>query len=248
MAVKITTLEERPELGDAIHDMPDDWPEFVQNDPVGWAHFPRLAGTFPEFTLIATDEEGVAVARAYAVPFVLGAPGRGELPPNGWDQALLWAFSDHRRGVRCDTVSAIEIMVRPDRRGRGLSGTILAAMRENVRARGFTELVAPVRPNGKHREPSTPMAEYALRTRDDGLPVDPWLRTHVRAGGVIHSVAPASMAVPGSLAQWREWTGLPFDADGWVEVPGALVPVRCVPEQDYATYVEPNVWVRHSLG
>lgn len=32
-----------------------------------------------------------------------------------------------------------------------------------------------------------------------------------------------------------------------VEVPGALVPVTCVPEHDYAVYVELNVWMRHRL-
>ncbi|GIH68589.1 GNAT family N-acetyltransferase [Sphaerimonospora thailandensis] len=248
MDMKITTLAERPELRGPLWEMPDDWPVFVLNDPVGWAYFGQLADAFPEFTLVATDEGGEVVARAHAVPFQLGAPGRGKLPPTGWDQVLMWAFSDHRRGARVDTVSALDITVRPDLRGKGLSGKMLAAMRANARSRGFTEVVAPVRPSGKLLEPATPMAEYARRTRVDGLPVDPWLRTHVRAGGVIVCVAPASMAVPGSLAQWREWTGLPFDSDGWVEVPGALVPVRCVLEHDFATYVEPNVWVRHSLA
>lgn len=159
----------------------------------------------------------------------------------------MWALSDRRRGTEPDTVSAIEITVQPDRQGQGLSGRMVAAMRDNARGRGFRELVAPVRPTAKHHEPATPMAEYAFRTRDDGLPFDPWLRTHVRAGSVIDSVAPASMVVSGSLAQWREWTGLPFDTDGWVDVPAALVPVRCVPDHDYAVYVEPNVWVRHAL-
>ena len=60
--------------------------------------------------------------------------------------------------------------------------------------------------------PHTPMGEYAARTRDDGLPHDPWLRVHVRAGGVIDRVAPASMVILGTLAEWREWTGLPFAA------------------------------------
>lgn len=30
-------------------------------------------------------------------------------------------------------------------------------------------------------------------------------------------------------------------------MPGALVPVRVSVEHDHAVYVEPNVWVRHSL-
>jgi hypothetical protein len=30
-------------------------------------------------------------------------------------------------------------------------------------------------------------------------------------------------------------------------VPGALVPVQCSVEHDYAVYVEPGVWVHHKL-
>jgi hypothetical protein len=92
------------------------------------------------------------------------------------------------------------------------------------------------------------MSEYITMTRPDGLPQDAWLRVHVRAGAVIEKVAPASMVMVGSLAQWRVWTGLPFDTDGDVVVPGALVPVKCSAAHDYAVYVEPNVWVRHDLG
>ncbi|MCD6639370.1 MAG: N-acetyltransferase, partial [Nocardioides sp.] len=88
----------------------------------------------------------------------------------------------------------------------------------------------------------------AFRTRDDGLPVDPWLRVHVRAGGRIDRVAPRSMVIPGTLEEWREWTGLPFDRTGPVEVPGALAPVLCDAEHGTAVYVEPNVWVRHRTG
>ncbi|MGW7456817.1 N-acetyltransferase [Streptomyces sp. NPDC054797] len=134
-----------------------------------------------------------------------------------------------------------------DRQGQGLSGLMLAAMRDNARARGFAEAVAPVRPSAKSAEPDTSIHEYAYRKREDGLPHDPWLRVHVRAGGVVDSVAPLSMTVNGSLDQWRAWTGLPFDVPGPVHVPGALTPVDCAPEQGYAVYVEPNVWVRHSL-
>ncbi|NUR67376.1 MAG: N-acetyltransferase, partial [Streptomyces sp.] len=109
------------------------------------------------------------------------------------------------------------------------------------------EVVAPVRPSAKHLEPHTPIEEYAHRVRPDGLPHDPWLRVHARAGATVEAVAPASMTVVGSLEQWRRWTGLPFDTRGDIEVPGALVPVRCEPERGYAVYVEPNVWMRHPL-
>jgi hypothetical protein len=56
------------------------------------------------------------------------------------------------------------------------------------------------------------------------------------------------MVVPGSLEDWRLWTGLPFDESGSVEVPGALAPVHVSVEHDHAIYVEANVWVHHRLG
>jgi hypothetical protein len=55
------------------------------------------------------------------------------------------------------------------------------------------------------------------------------------------------MVIPGTLAEWRSWTGLPFDESGPVVVPGALVPVQCSVEHDYAVYVEPAVWLHHQL-
>lgn len=70
----------------------------------------------------------------------------------------------------------------------------------------------------------------------------------MKAGAEILKVAPKSMVISGSLEEWRDWTGLPFDRTGEVIVPKALVPVQCVVEHDYAVYVEPNVWVRHDLA
>ncbi|MGW7431951.1 N-acetyltransferase [Streptomyces sp. NPDC054861] len=248
MELNITTLAERPELEGPMWRMLDLWPEFMLHDPIGWANIGRIVGELPEYVLVATDPEGTVVARAFSVPFQLGAEGRGELPATGWDQVLLWAFSDKRHGRIPDTVSAIEVTVAREALGRGISARMLAAMRDNAERLGFTQLVAPVRPNGKHLEAGTPMSEYAFRTREaDGLPTDPWLRVHVRAGGAVESVAPVSMTIAAALDDWRKWTGLPFDTDGPVEVEGALVPVHCDVSRGYAVYVEPNVWVRHRL-
>lgn len=247
MSLTITTLAERPELTGAFWELRDNWPRYITEDRVSWFHYGAILTTFPEYVLVATDADGQLMARALSVPFKLDLDGRRELPSGGWDQALLWAFSDHRAGREPDVVSAIEISVDNRHLGRGLSREVLAGMRDNARSRGFAELVAPLRPTGKHLEPDAPMSEYAWRTREDGLPHDPWIRTHVRAGAVIDSVASTSMVVTGSLADWRTWTGLPFDTSGPVVVPSGLNPARCYVEADYAVYVEPNVWVRHAL-
>jgi len=112
---------------------------------------------------------------------------------------------------------------------------------------GFSSLVAPVRPNEKHLKPAMSIAEYAALRRADGLPVDAWLRTHVRAGGTIVGVSPRAMMMAGTVAEWREWTGLPFDTTGPVTVQEALVPVHCDLAQNYAAYCEPCIWVHHLL-
>jgi GNAT superfamily N-acetyltransferase len=247
MDVKVSSVAERPERVPALFEMADTWPEFVTNDPVGNAHYGRIPTELPQYALFAEDEHGEIVAHAFSVPFALDADGRRTLPARGWDQILLWAFADLRRGTRPDTVSAISVTIAPHAQGHGLSAVMLSAMRDNARALGFREVVAPVRPSAKHREPHTPITEYARRIRPDGLPEDPWLRVHARAGATIDSIAPASMTVGASLEEWRRWTGLPFDTAADVEVPGALVPVRCEPERGYAVYVEPNVWMRHPL-
>ncbi|TDC01441.1 N-acetyltransferase [Nonomuraea longispora] len=244
MALQITTLAERPEFASTLWDMDHTWQEFMLNDPIADLFYPVATTTYADYVLVADDdaEPGRLVARACMIPFVAGG---SELPDDGWDGVIR---SGRERGARPDAVSALEITVRRDLQGTGLSSKMLAAMRRHAAGQGFAELVAPVRPNLKHREPHTPMSEYAFRTRPDGLPHDAWLRVHVRAGGKIVKVAPRSMVIAGTLAEWRKWTGLPFDRTGDVEVPGALTPVHCDVEHDHAVYVEPNVWVSHPLA
>jgi GNAT superfamily N-acetyltransferase len=245
VGLRISSLAQRPELAGALDEMPTIWHEFMKNDPIGNIYYAVAEQSFPEYILVAddSDDPGRLVAKAYAAPFRLVGD---TLPDDGWDGVLRRALRTMIAGDTANAVSAIEIAIRPDRLGEGLSGVILKALREHVAGLGFAELLAPVRPNGA-KDLAEPMSEYAWRTRDDGLPVDPWLRVHVRAGGRIDKVATRSMVIPGTLADWREWTGLPFDKTGPVTVPTALTTVLCDVEHDYAVYVEPNVWVRHRL-
>lgn len=77
MDLKITTLAERPELTEAIWEI-DVWPRFMQEELAGWPLLTQIASTFPDFTLVATDDEDRVVARAHSVPF--DAPGRVLVP------------------------------------------------------------------------------------------------------------------------------------------------------------------------
>ena len=125
---------------------------------------------------------------------------------------------------------------------------MLASMRANARLHGFRALIACVRPNRKAEHPLEAIEAYASRTRDDGLPEDPWLRVHVRAGGRIVRAVPDSMTVEGTIAEWREWTGLELPASGPYLPEGAASPVEIDLEADRGVYHDPNVWVVHDLG
>jgi GNAT superfamily N-acetyltransferase len=181
------------------------------------------------------------------VPFAADPDERELYPAGGWDQIAIWAAEDALDSAAVDTVCALEVAVHPDHRRSGLSGIAVDALKDNTRARGFTRLIAPVRPPDKANEPTIPMRTYLARTRADGLPTDAWLRVHVRHGGQIITVAPCSSTVQAPLSQWRQWTNLPFDRDGQIIVPGALAPVLVSTLLDIAVYIEPNVWVLHAI-
>jgi GNAT superfamily N-acetyltransferase len=209
--------------------------------------YEELAIVYPQHCLIAVAGPR-PVARAFSLPFAWAGDPGADLPPGGHDAVIVRAAADRRAGHVANLVAAVEVTVQPDRRGTGLSGRVLDALLRRTAGLGYGSLVAPVRPNHKHEYPDVPMDRYAGWTGADGLPVDPWLRVHVRAGGRVGAVAPRSTTITGSLADWRSWTGLPFDATGPVSVPEALVPVFCDLDRDVATYVEPNVWVHHRLS
>jgi GNAT superfamily N-acetyltransferase len=250
----VATLAERPELRAQVFsaEFGAAVPEFMRHDPVASLYYEDTAlDRYLDFALAAVDrnQPDRAIARALSVPFAFrdGTAGRNALPPGGWDEVIRWADADCRTGRRPTVVGALEIIVLPPYRGRGISQLMLEAMIGNVWARGFGDLYAPLRPSDKHMEPLVPFGEYVARTRVDGLPHDSWLRAHVRAGGRIVGIAPRSTVIAGSLAEWSEWTGMIFDRSGDIVVPGALSPVHVSTEHDHAVYIEPNLWVHHGI-
>jgi hypothetical protein len=103
MEITITSLAERPELGAELKSLQHSWPMFMDHDLLGRSLMPLVTEVFPEYVHVGTDDTGRLVARSLSVPFALHGERRGALPGQGWDQVLLWAFRDHRAGVRPDT-------------------------------------------------------------------------------------------------------------------------------------------------
>jgi hypothetical protein len=66
-------------------------------------------------------------------------------------------------------------------------------------------------------------------------------------GGELMRPEPESLKISGTVAEWEEWTKLPFPVSGEYVFPEGLATVSIDREADTGLYYEPNVWLRHSL-
>jgi GNAT superfamily N-acetyltransferase len=245
----VVTAAQRPDLVDAMRDLgASPWPEFLGHDEVVNELWNRIYDLFPEYQFALADRDRgdlIAIANGIPIPWD-GDPST--LPPGGIDAVLEKGLATLDAAATPTTVSALMIVVEADHLGRGLSRACIEVMRGIAADHGLPHLVAPVRPTEKHRHPLIPMERYAGWRRADGSLFDPWLRTHERVGGFGAGVAPSSMTVRGTVAEWEAWTGLPMPGTGSYVVPGALVPVEIDRERDVGRYVEPNYWMVHRAG
>ena len=245
MAISFPTMAERPDLRSRARDLISMWPQFMHHDPVCNAYFGRVRDELPHLQFFAWDDErDEVVAEANAVPTVWdGKPGT--LPEEGLDAILEDSLSESAPvpNVLC----ALQIVISSEYQGRGLSIRLLSRMAELGGLQGYELLIAPVRPSLKNQYPLAPIDRYVDWRRDDGTHLDPWLRTHERFGGEILKIAPRSMTIPGTIAEWEDWAKMVFPETGSYVVPGALEPVEIDREADQGLYVEPNVWMRHRL-
>ena len=180
----------------------------------------------------------LSLAEAHAVP--VPWDGTAEDLPSGWEEGFVEGMTTDREP---GALMALAISVLPGRQGSRLSSRMIQAFRDNARAAGLPSVLAPVRPTWKTRYPLIPIEEYMAWRREDGELFDPWLRLHERVGGEILAPAPRSMVMEAPVADWEEWTGMRFPADGEYVFPGALATL--VVEGGVGRHVEPNVWVHH---
>ena len=169
------------------------------------------------------------------------------LPDGGWDtivsrgirqllnrkglsttsKPVLTADQERDLQVECqatqspNTLSALSITVREDRRSLGLAEQLISAMKQTARKESLRLLIAPLRPTRKTEYPWTPIGDYLDWTLENKtpaspshptfhhlpVPFDPWLRKHIRLGGRIAKIASTSMVVQGGITDWCDWVG-----------------------------------------
>jgi GNAT superfamily N-acetyltransferase len=243
MSLQWFTSDERPDLVDRRAHLVDTWPKFMLESPVSHRCWRLLYERFGGLQhLLVDDATDEPLAEANSVPVAVDLDA---LPERGWEDVLQRGTTS---GDVPNAVSAIAIVIASDRRGEGLSRVCLERMRDAAAEHGYPDLVAPVRPSWKARYPLVDIDRYVAWRTSDGLPFDPWLRVHARAGAKLVRVCHESMTIPGTVREWEAWAGMPFPESGDYVVPGALTPVSIDVEQDRGVYVEPNVWMHHRLA
>jgi hypothetical protein len=239
--MEIATVTERPELvGPGWTATRDTLPEYNNHGDVLNRYWGRLTEERPEFQFHIVDGDDI-LARARSIPVRWN--GDTEDLPTGIDGAIARGFDEGGANLLC----ALVIMVPRNRQSRGLSAIAVEAMREIASRHGLDALIAPVRPSWKERYPLVPIDDYASWRRPDGLPFDPWMRVHERVGGSILKPEPESLRITGTVAEWEQWTGMPFPESGSYWFPGGLATATIDRAADLGSYWEPNVWMRHKV-
>jgi GNAT superfamily N-acetyltransferase len=245
--IKTLTLAEQPDREPDFDELADvGWPRFMrQRDELGLgALWPDLFTQWADYQLVVM--EGLqTLAVGHTIP--ISWDGTPADLPGSMAAILARAADDTTGGRRPSALAALAAIVAPKHRGKGVSTILLRAMRALAGATRLSSMLAPVRPTMKERYPLAPMERYVRWTREDGGPIDPWLRTHWRLGAEIVRVIPRAMVIAGTVAEWEDWTAMRFPDSGEYVVPGALQPVRIDRDRDEGRYEDPNVWMRHGL-
>lgn len=245
---RVVTVADRAEVRQQIEAVTyPAWPEFMHHDPVARENWPVLYDHFPQFQLVLLEKEADIIVAAINSIALAWEGDTGDLPAVGWDWAMSKGAEDARQGREPTVLCGLQVVIPPEHRGRGISAHAVQAVKRIADKHRLRGMIVPVRPAWKCRYPITPMERYIRWSNADGLPFDPWLRTHVRTGGKVMEVCHRSMTIIGTVAEWETWAEMAFPESGSYVVPGALVPVEIDREQDEGSYIEPNVWVWHGL-
>lgn len=252
---ELRTVAEDPSLGDRLEGLVQAvWPRYITESPTPPADYNAKTDWFgiykrwPHLQFGLFDpRSGELAAAGNMLAFAWDEPA-DRLPERGWTWVMQTAQQEHEAGMTPVTASGLSVTVAPAWRGQHVSRFALEAMAHLARRHTLRRLIVPVRPAWKARYPITPMAKFARWVNDEGLPFDPWLRTHVRLGARMISVCNRSAIYSGSVAQWEDWGGLPLPASGDYVISNLLSLLHVDRDADLGITIEANVWMEHHLS
>lgn len=109
---------------------------------------------------------------------------------------------------RGNTMVLLSVSIRPEGRGRGVAARLVDRARAVARAEGIDHVISPFRPSGfgahKAAGGHVDFAAYCATRREDGMPIDPWLRILTRLGMRPLRPVDRAMVVPVTVAELDE--------------------------------------------
>lgn len=243
---KVLLIKDRKELIEMHNKITrESYPEFMLHDPISNNYWTDLFKVFPDFQFLLMLNNDI-VGAANSIPFYWNKILE-ELPEEGWDWVLKKGFLDKSKNRKPNMLSGLQIVIRDEFRGKGISYIIIREMIRIARNKGFQYLIIPVRPSQKSKYPKISIEEYIRWKRTDKLPFDPWIRVHVKLGGKVIKPCHRAMYISGSISDWENWTGLKFPKKGEYLIEGALTPIKIDYSKNIGEYIEPNVWIAHEI-
>lgn len=221
------------------------WPEFMQHDSIVEKYWSSLYTDFLDIQFASYFDDKIAGV-GNSIP-IHWKDNFKNLPAGGLDWAMEKAVSDLEKELTPNLLVAVQILINPELRSKGLSYQFIDLMKQVARTQGIEYIALPVRPTQKHLYPLIDMEEYSKWTNQKGEPFDSWIRVHLNSGGEIVSICSKSMTIRGTVNEWEKWTGLTFQSSGLYTIEKALCPIEINIEKNFGEYIEPNIWIIHKV-
>lgn len=250
-SIKIISISERLDLLDAVDEMvANHWPAFMMGTSVNAEYWDRLYQLpFSQYQFIAIHEDK-GLEKVIGLINAVALPWKGsldELPEDGWDRIFTTAMKSDEKQLPCNLISALSVTIDRNYRGKNIPKQLIQTLKKYAKTQNYIGVVVPVRPTLKHCYPLQKIEDYITWVNPQNEPLDPWIRTHWRLGAKIVKIAPQSMKITNSVSGWSEWTGLQFPQKGHYVIPSGLVPIEIDIDNDVGYYIEPNLWMFHSV-
>ena len=245
MEIQVISHKDRPDFSERLSELEgESFPEFLLHDGFDECR-PHLLGEFARYQLYFVDNAGGSLlGAANALPYFRQA----DEPLPGYQQLLVTAPDQFRRGIMPNVLCPVQAMVVDDARGSGVSERIISAYKDLASADGLKAICVPVRPTLQPLYPLAPIERYATWTRENGEKFDPWLRMQERTGAKFTEIANDSTVITAPVSDWEAWTGIKFPESGEYVILGGHVPLVIDCEIDIGRYSEPHVWYTYQLG
>ena len=164
------------------------------------------SNTFPDGQLFLKSPEGKLIASVSTNR--IEWDGNADTLPN-WDTVAGDPTTYENTYIpHGNTLALISMNVHPDYKKHGLPTTLVHQVQKVAKELGIEYIAGSFRPSefGKYKATHgvVPFEEYIFQTREDGLPVDAWIRSLTRNGMIPLKIDTQAMTVPVDIQTFFE--------------------------------------------